>query len=144
MSFWTEKEITWVLDNRWKQLSRQVSANSVEVDWIGFQREVETGLARRMRRELQVEPLILCLVQPAPAGTPVYKGRTDDEFVPKGNSKNRELSSGAKAKPVHKSAPPSVEATKTVSASRSLTNAEKQSIEDAPTGRTRRRRSAVN
>ena len=37
---------------------------------MGVQREVEVGLGRRMRRELQVEPLILCLVQPAPAGTP--------------------------------------------------------------------------
>ena len=41
---------------------------------MGVQREVEVGLGRRMRRELQVEPLILCLVQPAPGGTPVYKG----------------------------------------------------------------------
>ena len=32
-----------------------------------------------MRREMQVEPLILCLVQPAPGGTPVYKGRADAE-----------------------------------------------------------------
>ena len=47
--------------------------------WIdGVQREVEV-FSRRMRRELQVEPLILCLVQPAPAGTPVYKGRADAE-----------------------------------------------------------------
>ena len=46
---------------------------------MGVQREVEVGLGRRMRRELQVEPLILCLVQPAPGGTPVYKGRADAE-----------------------------------------------------------------
>ena len=46
---------------------------------MGVQREVEVGLGRRMRRELQVEPLILCLVQPAPAGTAVYKGRADAE-----------------------------------------------------------------
>jgi ribonuclease J len=37
------------------------------------------GLQRRLRRELQVEPLIICLVQPAPAGTPAYKGRADAE-----------------------------------------------------------------
>ena len=46
---------------------------------MGVQREVEVGLGRRMRRELQVEPLILCLVQPAPGGTPKYKGRADAE-----------------------------------------------------------------
>jgi ribonuclease J len=49
------------------------------VDWVGVQREVELGLQRRLRRELQVEPLSICLVQPAPAGTPAYKGRADAE-----------------------------------------------------------------
>ena len=79
MSLWTEREIKWVLENRWKQLCRQVDGGSPEVDWMGVQREVEVGLGRRMRREMQVEPLILCLVQPAPGGTPVYKGRADAE-----------------------------------------------------------------
>ncbi len=79
MSLWTEKEITWVLENRWKQLSRQTGPKKFEVDWIGVQREIESGLNRRMRRELQVEPLILCLVQPAPSGTPAYKPRTIDD-----------------------------------------------------------------
>jgi ribonuclease J len=79
MSLWTEREIKWVLENRWKQLTRNTGGNAPEVDWMGVQREVEVGLSRRMRRELQVEPLILCLVQPAPGGTPVYKGRADSE-----------------------------------------------------------------
>ena len=79
MSLWTEREITWVLENRWKQLSRNTGDKAPEVDWMGVQREVEVGLGRRMRRELQVEPLILCLVQPAPGGTPKYKGRADAE-----------------------------------------------------------------
>ena len=79
MSLWTEREIKWVLENRWKQLTRNTGGKAPEVDWMGVQREVEVGLGRRMRRELQVEPLILCLVQPAPGGTPVYKGRADAE-----------------------------------------------------------------
>jgi len=79
MSLWTEREITWVLENKWKQLCRHTGGKAPEVDWMGVQREVEVGLGRRMRRELQVEPLILCLVQPAPGGTPVYKGRADAE-----------------------------------------------------------------
>jgi ribonuclease J len=79
MSLWTEREIKWVLENRWKQLTRSTGGKAPDVDWMGVQREVEVGLGRRMRRELQVEPLILCLVQPAPAGTPVYKGRADSE-----------------------------------------------------------------
>ena len=68
-----------MLENRWKQLCRNTGGKAPEVDWMGVQREVEVGLSRRMRRELQVEPLILCLVQPAPGGTPVYKGRADAE-----------------------------------------------------------------
>ena len=79
MSLWVEREIKWVLENRWKQLCRNTGSKAPEVDWMGVQREVEVGLGRRMRRELQVEPLILCLVQPAPGGTPVYKGRADAE-----------------------------------------------------------------
>ena len=48
--------------------------------WLG---RVVTSLARstwrsddrRLRRELQVEPLIICLVQPAPGGTPATGGQ---------------------------------------------------------------------
>jgi ribonuclease J len=79
LSIWAEREITWVLENRWKQLCRHTDGQAPDVDWVGVQREVELGLQRRLRRELQVEPLITCLVQPAPAGTPAYKGRTDAE-----------------------------------------------------------------
>jgi ribonuclease J len=89
MSLWTEREITWVLENRWKQLSRNTGDKAPEVDWMGVQREVEVGLGRRMRRELQVEPLILCLVQPAPGGTPTYKGRADAEPDDRPASRNR-------------------------------------------------------
>jgi ribonuclease J len=89
MSLWTEREITWVLENRWKQLSRNTGDKAPEVDWMGVQREVEVGLSRRMRRELQVEPLILCLVQPAPGGTPTYKGRADAEPDDRPSSRNR-------------------------------------------------------
>jgi ribonuclease J len=79
LSLWAEREITWVLENRWSQLSRNTGGKTPDVDWVGVQREVELGLQRRLRRELQVEPLIICLVQPAPAGTPAYKGRADAE-----------------------------------------------------------------
>jgi ribonuclease J len=79
LSLWTEREITWVLENRWQQLSRNSGGSAPDVDWMGVQREIELGLQRRLRRELQVEPLIICLVQPAPGGTPAYKGRADAE-----------------------------------------------------------------
>merc|ERR1711939_596987 len=93
MSMWTEREIGWVLENRWKQLCRNTGGKAPEVDWMGVQREVEVGLGRRMRRELQVEPLILCLVQPAPAGTPAYKSKAmeekDDRPAPRGRGGHR-------------------------------------------------------
>jgi ribonuclease J len=79
LSLWAEREIGWVLENRWNQLCRNSGGKAPDVDWVGVQREVEVGLQRRLRRELQVEPLIICLVQPAPAGTPAYKGRADAE-----------------------------------------------------------------
>jgi ribonuclease J len=79
LSMWAEREIGWVLENRWNQLCRNTGGSAPDVDWVGVQREVEVGLQRRLRRELQVEPLIICLVQPAPAGTPAYKGRADAE-----------------------------------------------------------------
>jgi len=131
MSLWTEKEIVWVLENRWKQLSRQTGPKKFEVDWIGVQREIESGLNRRMRRELQVEPLILCLVQPAPSGTPAYRPRSIEDKTTK--HQNRPNNNQSQSK---KNTNNSVQ--------------EKNVKENVPTkddesmsGRTRRRRSAI-
>ena len=146
LAMWTEREISWVLENRWKQLTLQTGSKSVEVDWIGLQREVESGLARRMRREMQIEPLILCLVQPAPAGTRAYKPRLQEQSTPVNNSEKSASTNTSNSLNVNKQ---SVQLQKS-----SLTNAtEKQSDnsksldhesqEAEPTGRTRRRRSAV-
>ncbi|KGG14572.1 MULTISPECIES: ribonuclease J [unclassified Prochlorococcus] len=140
MSLWTEKEIVWVLQNRWKQLSRQVSSNSVEVDWIGFQREVESGLARRMRREFQVEPLILCLVQPAPSGTPAYKGRLDEEPNHSQGIQKKVNPSRNQASNQHSQPDQSHIAKTKIDAKTNLDDATKN---EEPIGRTRRRRSAV-
>ena len=76
MSHWAEREIGWVLENRWNSLCRG-NGSSADVDWVGVQREIEVGLQRRLRRELQVEPLIICLVQAAPAGTPAVRSRQE-------------------------------------------------------------------
>ena len=141
MSMWTEREISWVLENRWKQLSRQTGPNNFEVDWIGVQREIENGLSRRMRRELQVEPLILCLVQPAPSGTRAYipkiteeqnfsnRNRNNNNFHKKSNNNHPSSSNNPKntQKSPKVSQNPSAETT----------------TEDSFEGRTRRRRSAV-
>jgi ribonuclease J len=142
MSMWTEREISWVLENRWKQLSRQTGPNNFEVDWIGVQREIENGLSRRMRRELQVEPLILCLVQPAPSGTRAYipkiteeqnfsnRNRNNNNFYKKSNNNNHPNSSNN---------PQNTQNSPKVSQNPSAETATEDSFE----GRTRRRRSAV-
>ncbi len=148
MSFWTEREIAWVLENRWKQFTRQTGPKSVEVDWMGIQREVEVGLARRMRRELQVEPLILCLVQPAPAGTPAYKLRANDELDSRPLSRGREVSRNGRS---NNSPTPQVKVGGSIdrnssvnnSVSKQVSNPKSQPSQDMPSGRTRRRRSAV-
>ena len=151
MSIWTEREISWVLENRWKQFSRQTDGKTPEVDWMGLQREVEVGLGRRMRRELQVEPLLLCLVQPAPGGTPAYKGMADAEPEDRSVTRirgDRDLASNGRrtpaAAPVKVAAAVSARsATKTVSDQANVkTQSEPESVE-MPSGRTRRRRSAV-
>ncbi len=140
MSMWTEREISWVLENRWKQLSRQTGPNNFEVDWIGVQREIENGLSRRMRRELQVEPLILCLVQPAPSGTRAYIPKINEEQ----NFSNRNRNNNFHKKsnnnhPNSSNNPQNTQKSPKVSQNLSAETATEDSFE----GRTRRRRSAV-
>ena len=151
MSIWTEREISWVLENRWKQFSRQTDGKAPEVDWMGLQREVEVGLGRRMRRELQVEPLLLCLVQPAPGGTPAYKGMADAEPEDRSVTRirgDRDLASNGRRTPA--SAPVKVAAavsasstTTTVSDQANVKTQSEPESAEMPSGRTRRRRSAV-
>ena len=141
MSMWTEREISWVLENRWKQLSRQTGPNNFEVDWIGVQREIENGLSRRMRRELQVEPLILCLVQPAPSGTRAYIPKITEEQ----NHSNRNRNNHNYQKKSNNNHPnnsnyrQNTQNSPKVSQNTSADSATEDSFE----GRTRRRRSAV-
>lgn len=133
---WTEREINWVLENRWKQLVLKTGGKSVEVDWIGLQREVESGLSRRLRREVQAEPLILCLVQPAPGGTRAYKPQLDQQpdsrqVVKKTAEKTTQANNA------------SLTNKDTSSQKENKTNSESIS-EEMPSGRTRRRRSAIS
>tara|TARA_B100000579_G_scaffold86557_1_gene67751 strand:- start:393 stop:1274 length:882 start_codon:yes stop_codon:yes gene_type:complete len=133
---WTEREINWVLENRWKQLVLKTGGKSVEVDWIGLQREVEAGLSRRLRREVQAEPLILCLVQPAPSGTRAYKPQLDQQ------SDSRQVIKKT-VEPTSKATSASVTNKETSSVSEQKTKSESNS-DDMPSGRTRRRRSAIS
>ena len=141
MSMWTEREISWVLENRWKQLSRQTGPNNFEVDWIGVQREIENGLSRRMRRELQVEPLILCLVQPAPSGTRAYIPKITEEqnFSNRNRNNNNFHKKSNNNHPNSSNNPQKIQKSPKVSQNPSAETATEDSFE----GRTRRRRSAV-
>ncbi len=134
MSLWTEREISWVLENRWKQLTRQTDSKIPEVDWMGLQREVEVGLCRRIRRELQVEPLILCLIQPAPGGTPAYKGLPLEESETKQTSANSSTKGNLRRK---------INSPSTSSSASKTDVSVKSESEVAESGRTRRRRSAA-
>jgi ribonuclease J len=89
-----------VLENRWNQLARHTGGKAPDVDWVGVQREIEVGLQRRLRRELQVEPLIICLVQPAPAGTPAFKPRNAGDERPAAPRQERERTPAAAPVPV--------------------------------------------
>ena len=141
MSMWTEREISWVLENRWKQLSRQTGPNNFEVDWIGVQREIENGLSRRMRRELQVEPLILCLVQPAPSGTRAYIPKITEEqnFSNRNRNNNNFHKKSNNNHPNSSNNPQNTQKSPKVSHNSTAETATEESFE----GRTRRRRSAV-
>jgi len=141
MSMWTEREISWVLENRWKQLSRQTGPNNFEVDWIGVQREIENGLSRRMRRELQVEPLILCLVQPAPSGTRAYIPKITEEqnFSNRNRNNNNFHKKSNNNHPNSSNNPQNTQKSPKISQNPSAETATEDSFE----GRTRRRRSAV-
>ena len=141
MSMWTEREISWVLENRWKQLSRQTGPNNFEVDWIGVQREIENGLSRRMRRELQVEPLILCLVQPAPSGTRAYIPKITEEqnFSNRNRNNNNFHKKSNNNHPNSSNNPQNTQKSPKVSKNPLAETATEDSFE----GRTRRRRSAV-
>ena len=139
LSLWAEREIGWVLENRWNQLARNTGGKAPEVDWVGLQREIEIGLQRRLRRELQVEPLIICLVQPAAPGTPAYKGRAEAEADSRPAPRERSGLSRDHAQ----AAAPSAESRQDRSQPQGKPAAEAPEEEAEPSGRTRRRRSAA-
>ena len=89
-----------------------------------------------MRREVQAEPLILCLVQPAPGGTRAYKPQLDQQ------SDSRQVVKKTSVKET-RAMNASVANKESSSPTEQKTNNETDS-EDMPVGRTRRRRSAIS
>ena len=100
---------------------------------------------------MQIEPLILCLVQPAPAGTPSYKGQLDLEPDTRPSPRDRSTTIKRLSNPnssVNKSAvPTSVNNSLNQSTSTAVVEKIEKKIEEEseiPLGRTRRRRSAAS
>ena len=116
-----------------KRLSEIFSCEPNEVFQGEILKEIENGLCRRMRRELQFEPLILCLVQPAPSGTPAYKPRTIEE--PNGSNKNKPNNN-------HKKQSMDKVPNKNINTNQNL-KTDSSEKDQSLTGRTRRRRSAL-
>ena len=141
LSVWSEREITWVLENRWNQLARNTGGKAPEIDWVGVQREVELGLQRRLRRELQVDPLVICLVQPMPAGTAAYRGRAAAE--PDSRPAPRGRRDGGRDAGREPGRAPAERAPVPVAAGDRASRPSEPVVELEPAGRTRRRRSAA-
>ena len=95
-----------------------------------------------MRRELQVEPLILCLVQPAPSGTRAYIPKiTEDQNPHNRNRNNQNFQKRNNNNSNNSNNPKNFNAQNNSKVLKdSLVNTEK---EESFEGRTRRRRSAV-
>ena len=94
-----------------------------------------------IRDRLQVEPLILCLVQPAPSGTRAYIPKITEEqnFSNRNRNHNNFHKKSNNNHPNSSNNPQNTQKTPKVSHNPSI----ESSIEDSFEGRTRRRRSAV-
>lgn len=57
-----QKTIENTLSDRWPELARNFE-DSLEVDWVGLQVQIERDLQRLLRRELQSRPLLVFLLQ---------------------------------------------------------------------------------
>ena len=100
-----------------------------------------------MRREFQVEPLMLCLVQPAPSGTRAYKPRSEEKSLTPEGKKTHLSSTKVNSSQNHKNpTQPSVSLqanSSTDDLAQSANKNNEDSKSDEPSGRTRRRRSAI-
>jgi ribonuclease J len=63
MKDWVAREIAMVLPSRWPEFTRTTEKGEIEVDWPGLQVQIELGMRRRLRRELQSHPLIVVTLQ---------------------------------------------------------------------------------
>ena len=98
---WAEREVQWVLEHRWQQLCRG-RGDAAEIDWVGVQREIELGMQRRLRRELEIEPLVVVMVQPAGKDAGIYTVKLEDDVASssRAGGQGRPLGNSASSNPM--------------------------------------------
>jgi ribonuclease J len=64
LKIWAIREIEMVLSDRWGEFSRKLADGDGTMDWVGLQTQIESGMQRRLKRELQLTPMLVCIVQP--------------------------------------------------------------------------------
>ncbi len=92
VQLWAQKELEITIDNRWPDYCRQVGNGRQEIDWVGLQTEVELGLQRRFKREIQCVPMMVVTLQPVSgsgSGTPAPTKESTPAPVPAENNAPR-------------------------------------------------------
>jgi ribonuclease J len=79
---WVNREVEMVLNDRWNEFARPNDNGELEVDWTGIQIQIEQGLRRRFRREMQINPLQVVIVQGVSSGEMVMKAATEETALP--------------------------------------------------------------
>jgi len=132
---WILREVDMVLKDRWADFKSSTSKGEVEIDWAGVQAQIETGIQRRLRRELQSRPMVMVVVQPEDAS----------ELVPVATPSSSDGKPKVKRKVIttRSSAKPDAAGKKVVPRRVSEPVAAKAEEQDAPKTGMRRKRSSA-
>lgn len=96
---WILREVDMVLKDRWADFKSSTSKGGVEIDWIGVQSQIETGIQRRLRRELQSRPMVMVVVQPEDASAVVPDAPTGSDKPKVSNNRKVITTRSASGKP---------------------------------------------
>lgn len=94
---WITREIEMVLPERWVEFCREGDKGEREIDWVGLRAQIELGIRRRLRRELQTNPLIIVILQSgdlSPVDFPAEAANLPVEH--NGRSRSRSVSSSVR------------------------------------------------
>lgn len=64
MQTWVKRETEMVVSDRWSEYTRRFANGETEVDWEGVRAQIELGMQRRLKRELQSTPMVVITVVP--------------------------------------------------------------------------------